>query len=240
MKFLVCFMVILSAAAGLCAADNPQVTLQVSGAVSGTIVLELFPQEAPVTVANFVNYVQSGFYDGLIFHRVIPDFMVQGGGFDSDLVQQTTGPAIINESSNRLSNLRGTIAMARATTADSASSQFFINLVDNTGLDYGTRTYDYQYNITAQVGYCVFGEVLSGMDVVDAIASLETETVGNMQNVPVEDVILHSATVSYIAPVCAQPPVGDATGDCKVDIADLAQIAQDWMTCNSITATCSN
>lgn len=237
MKFWVCLFILFTAGVWT-AAENPQVTLQVSGAVSGTIVLELYADQAPITTANFIDYVQSGFYNGLIFHRVIAGFMVQGGGFDPDLNQAATGPAILNESSNRLSNVRGTVAMARTTYADSATSQFFINVANNTGLDYGTRTYDYQYNITAQVGYCVFGEVVSGMDVVDAIAAAATQTEGGMQNVPVNDIIIQSATVSLDAPVCAVRPAGDTNGDCKVNLEDLLQIAQNWLTCNSITSVC--
>jgi peptidyl-prolyl cis-trans isomerase A (cyclophilin A) len=228
-------------------AANPRVTLQISGAVSGTIVLEIYADQAPVTAANFINYVQSGFYNGLTFHRVIPGFMIQGGGFDTNLVQKATGPAIINESSNRLSNLRGTIAMARTTYTDSATSQFFINVADNPDLDYGyivsvPNAYTLQWVSTAQIGYCVFGRVISGMNVVDAIAAVPTETVstpqGSMANVPVNDVIIQSATVTLQGPVCADKLAGDANGDCRVDLADLALMAQNWMECNSMTSTC--
>jgi cyclophilin family peptidyl-prolyl cis-trans isomerase len=150
--------------------DNPEVTLQITGAVSGSIVIELYADEASVTVENFLNYVQSGFYDGLIFHRVMPGFMIQGGGFDTELAYQTPGAPIINESSNRLHNLRGTVAMARTSAPDSATSQFFINQnpEHNPFLDYGYIGFDYNYvppkELPAQIGYCVFGEVLSGMD----------------------------------------------------------------------------
>ena len=214
-------------------AANPQVTLHITGAVQGDIVLELYPEDAPVTVENFINYVQTGFYDGLIFHRVISGFMVQGGGFDSNMVKKTPGDPIINESSNRLSHLRGTIAMARTYVADSASSEFFINHADNTFLDYGALTYDYQYNITAQVGYCVFGEVISGMDVVDAIAAVPVTN-----NVPDEDVIIQSAEITLPAPVCGDKMPGDIDGDCDVDLADLAALAENWTQCNSITGSC--
>ena len=243
MKYWVCFIFLFTA--GMWAtADNPQVTLQISGGISGTIVLEIYADQAPVTAANFINYVQSGFYDGLIFHRVIADFMIQGGGFDPDLVKQATGPAIINESSNRLSNLRGTVAMARTSEADSATSEFFINVVDNTGdfgLDYGDYNYEYYYyfgKLSAQVGYCVFGEVVSGMDVVDSIAAVTTQTESGMQNVPVNDVIIQSATVTLEAPVCAVKPEGDANGDCRVDLGDLLAVARNWLTCDSVTPVC--
>lgn len=239
MKKWVCLFLLFTAAARA-AADNPQVTLQISGGVTGTIVLELYPEQAPVTVANFIDYVQSGFYDGLIFHRVIAGFMIQGGGFDPDLNQMTTGPAIINESSNRLSHVRGTIAMARTTYADSATSQFFINTVDNAFLDYGYIARDpYSGYYYTQVGYCVFGEVISGMSVVDAIAAVATQTEGSMQNVPVTDVIIQSATVTLEAPVCAAQPEGDTNGDCRVDLGDLLVTAQNWLMCDSITPTCN-
>jgi len=225
---------VLACGAGLPAA-NPQVTLEITGGVSGTIVLEIYADKAPVTAANFINYVKSGFYNGLIFHRVMSGFMIQGGGYNTSLVRKTPGPAIINESSNRLSNLRGTIAMARTTIADSATSEFFINHVDNFGLDYGAVA----YNQFTQVGYSVFGKVLSGLTVVDAIAAVATATEGGMTNVPVTDVIIQSATVSLTAPVCATKLAGDANGDCKVNLADFALFAQNWLKCNSILSTCN-
>lgn len=224
-------------------AANPQVSLQITGGVSGTIVLEIYADKAPVTAANFISYVKNGFYNGLIFHRVIPGFMIQGGGFNTSLVQKTPGAAIINESSNRLSNLRGTIAMARTTAADSATAQFFINHADNPGLDYGYIPIDYNYlppkQNPSQIGYCVFGKVLSGMTVVDAIAAATTTTESGFTDVPVSDIIIQSATVSLTSPVCAAKLAGDANGDCKVNLADFALFAQNWLKCNSILSTCN-
>ncbi len=163
MKYYVLIMLFLSVLVGITQAVNPQVTLQITGGKSGTIVLELYKDKAPVTVANFLNYVQSGFYDGLIFHRVIEGFMVQGGGFDTDLNQKDTGPAILNESTNGLKNLYGTIAMARTRNPHSATSQFFINHGDNDFLDFGPVAYDGHNNAFYLAGYCVFGKVISGI-----------------------------------------------------------------------------
>jgi peptidyl-prolyl cis-trans isomerase B (cyclophilin B) len=239
--------VILSAvlwlvATGLASAANPQVTLHITGAVTGDIVLELYHDKAPVTVVNFISYTQSGFYNGLIFHRVINNFMIQGGGFDPSLVQKTTGlgAAIINESSNRLSNAKYTVAMARTAYADSATAQFFINHGDNTFLDYGNFTYDYYTGSpVASIGYCVFGRVISGTTLVDTIAALPTTTVGSMQNVPVNSVIIQTATVTLNSGVCATKLAGDVDGDCRVDMADFAKMAQNWLACNSITSVCN-
>ena len=217
--------------------DNPEVTLTITGAVQGQIVIELYADKAPVTVENFLNYVQSGFYEGLIFHRVIPGFMIQSGGFDTNLAYKTPGAPIINESSNRLSHVRGTVAMARTTNADTASSQFFINHANNLFLDYGYVGY------SAQIGYCVFGEVLSGMDVVDAIAAVTTHSESNtdgqtMNDVPVDDIIIQSAIITQNVPVCAEKLAGDVNGDCSVNFEDFAKMAENWMACNSITTVC--
>jgi cyclophilin family peptidyl-prolyl cis-trans isomerase len=215
-------------------AVNPQVTLQISGGVSGNIVLELYPDKAPVTTANFINYVNSGFYNGLIFHRVIKDFMIQGGGFDPNLVAKNTNAPIINESSNGLSNLRGTVAMARTYAPDSATSQFFINHADNTFLNYGSIAYS-SSEPYRKVGYCVFGKVISGMNVVDTIAAVTTATENSNEDVPVNDIIIKKATVTLNAPVCAQKLVGDIDGDCNIDLADFAIMSENWLLCNSIT-----
>ncbi len=152
----------------------------------GVIELEMFPEQAPITVANFLAYVESGFYDSLIFHRVIRDFMIQGGGFDITGAPQTTLAPIELETNNQLSNLRGTIAMARTSVPDSATSQFFINHVDNTFLD-ATGNDD---------GYAVFGQVVEGLDVVDTIANLPTTRVGSFADLPVEPVIIESVVVA--------------------------------------------
>ena len=152
----------------------------------GAIVIEGNETAVPVTAANFLQYVQDGFYDGTIFHRVIPNFMIQGGGFTPDMKQKPTRPAIINEAQNGLKNKRGTLAMARTNDPNSATAQFFINHVDNANLDYsGPRN----------PGYAVFGEVVEGMDVVDAIAKGKTDIKGMFQDVPVETVIIKSAKV---------------------------------------------
>jgi cyclophilin family peptidyl-prolyl cis-trans isomerase len=238
MNFKLFILAILSVIAGVSSAANPQVTLHVSGAVSGDIVLEIYADKAPVTAANFINYVQGGFYNGLIFHRVISGFMIQGGGFDTNLVPKTPGSPIISESSNGLSNLRGTIAMARTTDPHSATAQFFINHVDNAFLDDVPVFYS-GGNAYKKYGYCVFGRVLSGMDVVDAIAALPTATENGMPNVPVNDVIIQSATVTFNAPVCATKLEGDIDGDCNVDMADFFKLAQNWLACNSITSACN-
>ena len=145
---------------------NPRVELKTS---QGVVVIELDREHAPKTVDNFLAYVKSGFYDGTIFHRVIPGFMVQGGGFTADMKQKPTQPPIRNEAANGLKNLRGTVAMARTGQVDSATAQFFINLVDNGFLDHRDST-------PGGFGYCVFGHVIEGMDVVDAIAATPTET----------------------------------------------------------------
>ena len=154
----------------------------------GTIVVELYPDRAPHTVSNFLRYVRSGFYDKTIFHRVIPGFMIQGGGFTKELKKKETGRPIINEAYNGLKNLRGTIAMARTSFPHSATSQFFINLVDNPFLDFKTRT-------KKGWGYCVFGKVISGMNVVDKIAKVATTTRQGHQDVPLEPVIIEKVKV---------------------------------------------
>ena len=154
----------------------------------GTITLALDEAKAPLTVANFVRYAKDGFYDGTIFHRVIDGFMIQGGGFTRDMNQKATREAIRNEARNGLRNARGTIAMARTMVVDSATSQFFINLVDNDFLDFRDPT-------PQGFGYAVFGKVTDGMDVVDAIAKVRTGDVGCFQNVPAETVTIRKISV---------------------------------------------
>ena len=154
----------------------------------GTITLELDDAKAPETVANFVQYAKDGHYDGTIFHRVIDGFMVQGGGFTKDMNQKETREPIRNEAMNGLKNLRGTIAMARTMVVDSATSQFFINLVDNSFLDF--------QNPTPQgFGYAVFGKVVDGMEVVDQIAKVKTGFSGPHQNVPEEAILIKKVVV---------------------------------------------
>ena len=150
----------------------------------GDIVFELYPEVAPVSVENFVDYVRAGFFDGLVFHRVISGFMVQGGGFfENGSYREPIMDAIVCESNNGLSNVRGSVAMARSSVPNSATSQFFVNVVDNPSLDY--PSYD-------GYGYAVFGKVVEGMDVVDEISNLETESkvtpYGTVENWPIEDV----------------------------------------------------
>lgn len=162
---------------------NPQVVLETS---LGKITLELYPAKAPITVKNFLSYVDSGFYDGTIFHRVIPGFMIQGGGMTPGLKEKTTQAPVKNEAGNGLSNQRGTIAMARTQVIDSATAQFFINVKDNTFLDH-------RDNSPSGFGYCVFGKVLQGMEVVDKIVASPTKTVGFHEDVPVEDILIIKA-----------------------------------------------
>lgn len=158
---------------------KPQVTIATS---SGNVTLELDPVAAPITVNNFLSYLHSGYYANTLFHRVIAGFMVQGGGYTAGLVKKTGQSAAITLESNKgLSNLRGTIAMARTNVPDSATSEFFINVVDNTFLDYTSA---------ASPGYAVFGAVLQGMDVVDAIAAQATGTVNGFADVPLTDVMI--------------------------------------------------
>ena len=155
----------------------------------GTITLELDDAKAPETVANFVQYAKDGHYDGTIFHRVIDGFMIQGGGFTRDMNQKETREPIRNEAMNGLKNLRGTIAMARTMVVDSATSQFFINLVDNDFLDF-------QNPSPQGFGYAVFGKVVDGMDVVDQIAKVKTGFAGPHQNVPEEAIVIKKVAVS--------------------------------------------
>jgi len=171
---------VLLAAPSLGQDTPPRVALETS---HGTIVLELNPEKAPITVENFLDYVDRGWYDGTIFHRVIEDFMIQGGGFTSDLQRKITRPEIENESKNGLSNERGTISMARTGDPHSATAQFFINHVDNDGLDGAANSW----------GYAVFGKVVEGIEVVDSIAKVETAVKNGMGDVPVETVSIKSA-----------------------------------------------
>ncbi len=165
--------------------DAPRVVVETS---LGTIVIGLYEERAPITVANFLAYVDAGFFDGTVFHRVMPGFMVQGGGFvhrNEQYIQKETMPPIVLEADTGLKNLRGTVTMARTPAPDSATAQFFVNLVDNQRLDRLGEV---------QIGYAVFGVVLEGMDVVDAIAAVETERRPPFPEpaVPVEDVVIRS------------------------------------------------
>jgi len=160
----------------------------------GEVVLELDKTKAPITVNNFVQYAESGFYDGTIFHRVIPGFMIQGGGFEPGMSKKSTKAAIKNESQNGLRNTVGTIAMARTSLPDSATAQFFINTNNNAALDY-----------PSQGGYCVFGKVIKGMDVVTAIEQAPRGTRDRFSDVPDEDIVIEKVSVGQAAAVQTVP-----------------------------------
>jgi len=178
MKYLLFAVLTAGVFAGAASAANPVVVMETS---LGTIKIELNEEKAPISVKNFLSYVDDKFYDGTIFHRVIDGFMIQGGGFEPGMKQKTTKAPIKNESGNGLSNVRGSVAMARTNDLDSATSQFYINVVDNSGkLD--------------TPKYCVFGKVIEGMDVVDKIRAVKTATKGRFGDVPVEDVVIKSVT----------------------------------------------
>ena len=177
--FLAAFAASLS---GSTEAANPKVLIKTN---KGDITVEFYPDKAPITVKNFLSYVDEKFYDGLIFHRVIKDFMIQGGGLNAELATRPAKEPIKNEAGNGLKNKRGTIAMARSDEINSATCQFFINHVDNAFLDHRDDT-------AQGFGYCVFGKVVSGLDVVDAIATTPTMTVHGMKDVPREAVTIIS------------------------------------------------
>ena len=160
---------------------DPQVVLRTS---AGNIRVELYPAESPQTVANFLAYVDAGFYNGTIFHRVIPNFMIQGGGFDRKMTEKPAHEPVANESRNRLHNERGTLAMAHTEEPDSATAQFYINVRSNLRLDF-----DY---IARKPGYTVFGRVLEGMDVVDGISLVPTHTAGGFDDVPVNPIVIEA------------------------------------------------
>ena len=162
---------------------NPVVVMETS---LGTIKIELDAAKAPKSAANFLQYVDEKFFDGTIFHRVIPDFMIQGGGFTPDMDQKRTHATIVNEAGNGLKNVRGTLAMARTNVVNSATSQFFINLKDNTFLNHTNETPN-------GFGYAVFGKVIEGMDVVDKIKAVPTGSSGPHDDVPTEPVVIKSA-----------------------------------------------
>ncbi len=171
----------LQCAFALAAGPNPQVLIRTS---AGDIRVELYPEESPKTVENFLAYVDSGFYPGTIFHRVISNFMIQGGGFTRDMVEKPVREPVENESRNHLHNERGTLAMARTDDPDSATAQFFINVRANLRLDF-----DY---VTRKPGYTVFGRVVEGMDVVDGISLVLTQTTAGMDDVPKNPIVIES------------------------------------------------
>jgi len=167
------------------AARNPVVLMQTS---LGTLKLELFAREAPLSVKNFLDYAAGGFYDGTVFHRVIPNFMIQGGGFTPDMKQKKTNAPIKNEADNGLKNLRGTVAMARTGIVDSATSQFFISVKDNRFLDHSDKT-------AKGYGYAVFGRVIEGMDVADKIVAVRTGVLKGFPDVPLPPVVIESVKI---------------------------------------------
>ena len=176
---------LVTAGAGMAVAANPKVEMETS---KGKMVIELFPDKAPETVKNFLNYVETKYYDGTIFHRVIPKFMIQGGGFNSAMKQKSAGAPIKNEADNGLKNDRGTIAMARTGDPHSATAQFFINSVNNDFLNHKSKTQQ-------GWGYVVFGKVIAGMDIIDAISASKTVTRGRFRDVPAETIEIISARV---------------------------------------------
>ena len=171
-------------AADLPAAANPVVVIKTS---LGVVKVELWPDKAPITVKNFLAYTDEKFFDATIFHRVIPNFMIQGGGFTADMKQKKTHDPIKNEARADVGNARGTIAMARTGVVDSATAQFFINTVDNAFLNHRDET-------PQGFGYCVFGKVIEGMDVVDKIRNVPTGAANGMQDVPTKPVVIESIT----------------------------------------------
>ena len=166
-------------------AGNPIVVVDTT---LGAITIELFKEQAPVSVENFLQYVKEGFYPGTIFHRVVPGYVIQGGGYTENLTEKRTRPPIQNEATNGLSNRRGTVAMARTRVLRSATSQFFVNVADNPRLDHVDYSPD-------GFGYAVFGRVIEGMDVVDRIAAMPTGSRGGMDDVPLTAIIIKDVTV---------------------------------------------
>ena len=210
---------------------NPQVLIKTN---FGDITVELYPDDAPVTVDNFLNYVNSGFYDWLLFHRVIKDFMIQGGYvyyYDGQFVSPETNGPIINESFNGLSNVRGTLAMARTSEPDSATAQFFINHQDNLFLD--------RANAADGVGYCVFGSVSGGMDAVDIIASRPVINIGFSEAFPYNPMVV--LTDVDVLP-CDSAVCSDFNGDGVVNLADFAIFSSKWLdgsVCGSANEFCN-
>ena len=192
--FCVCLMLSLPSLAA-----NPQIEFRTS---QGRFVVELYPDKAPTTVANFLQYVNSGFYEGTIFHRVVDSFVIQGGGLTPDLQRKPTLEPIPNEANNGLKNEPGTLAMARALKPDSATSQFFINLADN-------KTLNYYRPEPALMGYCVFGKIIRGMDVAQRIGRIPTQVTGKLTELPREIVMIEKAVVLE-TPIIADQQMDDA------------------------------
>ena len=187
MKTLACALLLLPILAAFTASaqeSNPIVVVKTS---MGSFNIELYPDKAPVTVKNFLMYVDEGFYSGTLFHRVIDGFMIQGGGLDREMNRKKTGDPIVNEAGNKLKNTVGTVAMARTGEPNSATAQFFVNVNDNTPLDYRDSSRE-------GIGYCVFGKVVQGMDVVEKIKAVPTGVKNGMRDVPVTPVVIESIT----------------------------------------------
>jgi cyclophilin family peptidyl-prolyl cis-trans isomerase len=182
-RTLISIMIVLLVAFAAIAGDNPRIEMATT---KGKIVLELYADKAPKTVKNFLAYVDAGFYDGTIFHRVIPNFMIQGGGFGADMKRKEARAPIDNEADNGLRNERGTIAMARTSNPHSATAQFFINTRNNDSLNHKEKS-------PQGWGYAVFGRVVEGMAVVDAISGIKTGTRGSFRNVPADPVVIRKA-----------------------------------------------
>jgi len=173
---------------------NPMVLVKTN---MGSFKVELYPKEAPVTVANFLNYIDKKFYDGTTFHRVIPGFVIQGGGFDKSMTQKSTLAPIKNEATNGLKNFRATLSMARTNDVNSATSQFFVNLKNNANLDHASD---------AQYGYAVFAKVVQGFEVIEKIAAVKTTSKGSFQDVPEKPIIIESITrIEPEKPAAANP-----------------------------------
>lgn len=183
---LICGAAIITMAPGMVFAQGaPRVEVATN---LGNFTIELYPEKAPKTVANFLKYVEAKHYDGTIFHRVIPTFMIQGGGFTPNMTQKPTLVPVQNEANNRLPNLRGTVAMARTGDPHSATAQFFVNVADNDFLNFRAES-------GQGWGYCVFGKVIAGMEVVDKIKAVPTATAGTYENVPVTAVVIKTMQV---------------------------------------------
>ena len=189
-KFVATFLLIAGIYGVSVGVAAPEVKLETT---LGEIIIQLDSSAAPKTVANFIEYVNSKFYNGTVFHRVIKTFMIQGGGMTPDMNEKATRTPIANEADNGLKNLRGTVAMARTQDPNSASAQFFINTADNAFLNFRDKSVE-------GWGYCVFGKVISGMNVVDSIAKVQTKSIGNYQDVPATPVVIKAANVLKTKP----------------------------------------
>ena len=201
MILLTAALIVAQAAASPSPSPSPAGPVATVETSLGRIRIALDQEKAPITVANFAKYARAGHYSGTVFHRVIPNFMVQGGGMTAELKEKPTSPPIRNEARNGVRNTRGSIAMARTNDPNSATAQFFINLKDNPSLDFGIQG----------AGYAVFGHVIEGMDVVDKIAAVRTKTAGPYENVPVTPVVIKSAKVEGLSAAARPAAAGTAS-----------------------------